>query len=204
MIKNIIFDLSGVLLKYDIPKFLTSIGIRQEEQEIYQKLIWNSEEWLQGDRGEITYEEIISSLANRYPEYNQIRYILEHKDNDILLSAMTESIDCIKELKDKGYKIYFLSNVNAWDIAYNIKRFDFFKLADGTLYSCDIKTIKPEKECFYALLDKYNLKLEESIFIDDTKANVEAANEIGLKSILFDNITNVKAKINQILSCQKN
>lgn len=200
MIKNIIFDLSGVLLKYDIAKFLTSIGIEEKEQNLYKKIIWSSEEWNKGDAGKISYTKIIESLCNRYPEYNKIRYILENKDNDILLSEITETTDFIKELKAKGYKIYFLSNVNKWDIEYNINRFDFFKLADGTVYSCDVKCVKPEKECYEALLNKYNLNREECIFIDDTKINVDAANNLGIKSILFDNIEKVREKVNVIIN----
>ena len=68
------------------------------------------------------------------------------------------------------------------------------------LNDCDIKYLKPDKECYYALLNKYNLKAEECIFIDDTKVNVESANEIGIKGILFDNIDNVKKKVEEELN----
>ena len=200
MIKNIIFDLGGVVLKYDIRNYLTSIGIDESEQEIYKKLIWSSEEWQKGDSGTITYEELIERLSNKYPMDTKIRYILENKNNNILLSEMSESVEYIKALKNRSYKIYFLSNISKWDIEYNIKRFEFFKLQDGAIYSCDIKYLKPDKECYYALLNKYNLKAEECIFIDDTKVNVESANEIGIKGILFDNIDNVKKKVEKELN----
>lgn len=200
MIKNIILDLGCVLLKYDINAYLTSIGIPEEEHTTYKKLIWASEEWQKGDSGTITYEEIIERLCNKYPLDTKIKYILENKNNDILLSEMSESVDYIKDLKRRGYKIYFLSNISKWDIEYNIKHFDFFKLQDGAIYSCDIKYIKPAKECYYALLHKYNLKAEECIFIDDTKVNVESANEIGIKGILFNNIENVKKKVEEELN----
>lgn len=200
MIKNIIFDLGGVVLKYDIKSYLTFIDIPKEEQEIYKKLIWASEEWQKGDSGNITYEEIIENLCNKYPTDEKIRYILENKNNDILLSEITESVEYIKDLKNRGYKIYFLSNVSKWDIEYNIKRFEFFKLQDGSVYSCDIKCIKPDKDCYYSLLNKYNLKAEECIFIDDIKANIEAANKIGINGILFDTISNVKEKVEKIIN----
>ena len=200
MIKNIILDLGCVLLKYDINYYLASIDIPEEEHATYKKLIWASEEWQTGDSGTITYEEIIERLCNKYPLDAKIKYILENKNNDILLSEMPESIDYIKDLKRRGYKIYFLSNISKWDKEYNIKRFDFFKLQDGAIYSCDINYIKPAKEYYYALLDKYNLKAEECIFIDDTKVNVESANEIGIKGILFDNIDNVKKKVEEELN----
>ena len=80
MIKNIIFDLGGVVLKYDIRNYLTSIGIDESEQEIYKKLIWSSEEWQKGDSGTITYEELIERLSNKYPMDTKIRYILENKN----------------------------------------------------------------------------------------------------------------------------
>lgn len=202
MIKNIIFDLSGVLLKYDIKKYLTSINIAEDEQEIYKKLIWGSEEWLKGDAGKMSYEEITDSLCRKYPKHEKMRYILENKNNDLLLSEIKESTKYVKELKDRGYKIYILSNVCKEDIEYNINRFDFFKLADGAVYSCDVLSIKPDKECFYALLKKYNLNKEECIFIDDTKENIEASNKLGIKSVLFDTIDSVKEKVEELLNCR--
>lgn len=200
MIKNIIFDLSGVVLKYDIKKYLTSIGIDVKDQDTYKKIIWSSKEWNDSDAGKITYEEIVESLSSRYPEYNKIRYILENKNNDILLSDNKETINYIQELKERGFKIYFLSNINKWDIEYNINRFDFFKFADGAIYSCDVKYVKPEKECYLALINKYNLKVEECIFIDDTKINIDSARELGIKSILFDDLENVKKQVDKIIN----
>ncbi len=199
MIKNIIFDLSGVLLDYDISKYFASIGLTEQDAKIYKPLIWGSNEWLLGDKNLITYNELINSLVKKYPKHTKMRYILENKNNDILLSDKKETVAFVKELKEKGFKIYFLSNVWKCDIDYNINRFEFFKLADGAVYSCDVESMKPEKECYLALLNKYNLKPEECIFIDDIKENVEAANKLGIKGILFDNVENVRKSVNDII-----
>jgi len=199
MIKNIIFDLSGVLLNYDINNYLTYIGLTKEEIKNYKPLIWGSKEWLQGDLGAMTYEEITNSLVIKYPKYKKIRYIMENKNNDLLLSEKEDTIKYLKELKEKGFKIYFLSNVSAWDLEYNMNKSNFFKLADGAVYSCDIKAIKPAKECYLSLLNKYNLVPEECIFIDDTKENIEAAKKLGIIGIHFDSLDRVKEKVNDII-----
>jgi len=199
MIKNVVFDLGGVLLDYHVSHYLTHIGLSEEEIKQYKPLIWQSEEWQEGDAGLLSYEEVTDKLCHKYPEYPKMRYILENKDNDLLLSANNENINYVKELKDKGFKIYFLSNVSKWDLEYDKNKFDLFELADGAIYSCDIFRVKPSIDCYQALFNQYHLVPQECIFIDDNLANVEAANSLGVHGILYSCLEDTKAKIEELI-----
>lgn len=204
MIKNIIFDLAGVLLEFNVSKFLKSNCVKDDKISLFKNLIFGSNEWIKGDKGELTYSEIIDSICENNPNYsNELRYILEHKDLNILISENKLVTDYLKELKNKGYKIFILSNVTKDDINEHQKRFDFFKLIDGAVYSAEIGYIKPDKECYEILLEKYNLKPNECIFIDDMITNVEAANKIGINGVLFNNLEDVKEKIESIINSEK-
>ena len=90
----------------------------------------------------------------------------------------------MKWLKENGYKIYLLSNTS-----YNYTKFfkeipgsEYF---DGKVVSCELKMIKPELGIYNHLLDKYSLKAEETVFIDNSHSNVEAAMCLGIKGIVF-------------------
>lgn len=200
MIKNIIFDLGGVLLDFKPEVYLKSIGLSNEEAKLFVKLIWGSSEWSKSDRGQISYEKIIDGVSSNNPKYaDKLRYALENKDNSLILSENFEACEYFKELKLKGFKLYFLSNVNPYDLKYDKENFEIFKLIDGGVYSSEIGYIKPEKECYEELLNKYNLIPEESIFIDDILENVEASKNLNIHSVHFKTLEQVKLDVEKII-----
>ena len=100
----------------------------------------------------------------------------------------------------RGFKVYFLSNVNSIDLKYDKEAFEIFKFIDGAVYSAEVRCAKPEKECYEALLNKYNLVPEECIFIDDNLANIEMAKKLKINSVLFDNLERVKNEVENIIN----
>ena len=69
MIKNIIFDLGGVLLDFKPENYLKHIGVNEEEAKLFKKLIWGSEVWFKGDRGDMNYEQLTDSICEHNPKY---------------------------------------------------------------------------------------------------------------------------------------
>lgn len=200
MIKNIVFDLGGVLLKFNPQNFLNHLGYNEEESNILIQMIWASDTWYRGDRGDFSYEEVIDRICSDNPQYSdKIRYILENKDNSYILSENVKMVEYLRELKDRGYKIYILSNVNLVDLKYISETFEFIKDADGGVYSTEIHYAKPEKECYEVLFKKYNIKENESVFIDDRQDNIDMANSLGINCILCDNFENVKNRVEKII-----
>lgn len=200
MIKNIIFDLGGVLIDLKPENYLKHIGLDEEEIPLFKKLIWGSKEWAKTDTGDLNYTQFTDIICENNPAYaKKLRYVLENKDNSFILSEIPENCVYFRELKNRGFKVYFLSNVNEVDLKYDMENFSIFKLVDGAVYSSEVHCAKPEKRCYEILLQKYNLIPEECIFIDDNLVNVEVANSIGLKSIYFNNLEETKQKIENII-----
>jgi HAD superfamily hydrolase (TIGR01509 family) len=75
------------------------------------------------------------------------------------------------------------------------KRYDSFQYFDGGIISCKEKLMKPEKEIYDKLIEKYKINPKESIFIDDTKVNVESAKKLGFEAILFTNSKDLKIEL---------
>ena len=109
-----------------------------------------------------------------------------------MLPPKQEVIEYYKSLKRKGYKIFLCSNITKDTYNYVKDNFEIIQIADGGVFSCFENISKPNSEIYYRLIEKYNLEIEKSILIDDTKRNVMSANDIGLRGILFNNIEDIK------------
>lgn len=127
---------------------------------------------------------MIDGAIKRYPEYSDAFTFF--KDN--YLEEITGEIEgmhvLLKKLKQSGFKLYGLTNWS--DTIYRVmEKFDIFRLLDGVVISCEEHFIKPEKEIYLRLCDKYSLKPSECLFTDDRMVNVLGAKAIGMEAVLF-------------------
>ncbi|MEG3042662.1 MAG: HAD family phosphatase [Clostridium sp.] len=184
MIKNVIFDIGNVLLRFNPMEYLrTKIANEEKVQEVYKK-IFLSEEWLMLDRGIITEIEAVDRLCSRHKEDAELINIAMDNWYE-LLKPIEETVNGLEELNNRGYKLYYLSNFHDMAFKEINKTHGFFKLFHGGVVSYEEKLLKPEKEIYERLVERYKIIPKESIFIDDTKLNVEAAKRLGFKTIHF-------------------
>ena len=178
--KNIVFDLGGVVFARDPRKF--------EPEFIkffsYIMLPQIPRFWEEYDRGVVSYERVVSDLA----EYNSCDR--ELADKNLRRSILTqEEIPATKaliaELKAAGYKLYVLSNMSLEFIEF-LRKTDVYKYFDGEVVSCEEHVVKPDAEIYKRLVDMYSLNEGETMFIDDRKENVEAARNQGWEGFNFN------------------
>ena len=101
-IKNIIFDLGGVLLDFNPKNYLIHCNLNDDEIELFTKMIWGSDEWKKCDRGDINFKEMIEEICINNPTYSKkIQYVLENYNNNLILSEMPNSYEFVKRLKNK-------------------------------------------------------------------------------------------------------
>lgn len=178
--KNIVFDLGGVVFARDPRKF--------EPEFIkffsYIMLPQMPRFWEEYDRGVVSYEQVVSDLA----EYNSCDR--ELADKNLRRSILTqEEIPATKaliaELKAAGYKLYVLSNMSLEFIEF-LRKTDVYKYFDGEVVSCEEHVVKPDAEIYKRLVDRYSLNEGETMFVDDRKENVEAARNQGWEGFNFN------------------
>ncbi|MDD3940546.1 MAG: HAD family phosphatase [Candidatus Pacebacteria bacterium] len=200
-IKNIIFDFGGVLLDWNPKYFYRTFFWDEKEMEHFLSNVcteeWNAEQ----DRGR-SFSEGVKLLQFQHPEYREAIQLYSDKWEDMLKSELPEGVNLLHELKNQGYCIYGLTNWSAETIQIVYHKYNFFKLFDGIVVSGEEKLIKPDIRIYHVLLDRYGLKATESVFFDDNVSNVRAAKELGIKAILFDNISNVRKQLSDILTFQ--
>ena len=179
-IKNIVFDLGGVVFARDPRKF--------EPEFIkffsYIMLPEMPHFWEEYDRGVSTYEQVLSDLA----EYNSCDR--ELADRNLKRSILTqEEIPAtkalIEDLKLAQYKLYVLSNMSLEFIEFLRKR-DVYKYFDGEVVSCEEHIVKPDAEIYRCLTSRYGLDVAETLFIDDRQQNVDAARNEGWQGFKFN------------------
>ena len=194
IIKNIIFDMGGVLIDYNPEKTLYSLFDR-ETADIALKEIFRNPLWAEKDRGTVTPDDILDRARDKIPTRDYDRIAQMTYNLYPYMTPFTETEEIVKKLKANGYRIFLLSNASI-DFHTERRNIPALKIFDGCLISADYQIIKPEPGIYLKLLSKYNLKPEECFFIDDVAANCEAAERAGIRSYnhtLYDFDSLIKA-----------
>ncbi len=184
MIRNVVFDLGGVLLEFEPGRYLEGIFVDGAKSRRILETVFQSELWVELDRGTATAGEVSAILCRRHPALRRDIELAFSRWESILV-PIAGTVSILEELGRAGFPLYALSNFPSSAFEKVYRRYPFFKLFDGLVISSKIKRIKPEPEIYRYLLDKYNLKAGETLFIDDRPANLAPAQELGFKTVHF-------------------
>lgn len=180
MIKNIVFDLGNVLIKYDPMEFILK-NIKSENRKQFYDIIFQGEEWKKLDRGVLSYDEAVEFFSQKIPEERENIVKLFENDVQDVLFPIEKNIELVKKLKEKGYKLYILSNFHEKAFYKMKEKCEFEKIFHGYIVSFENHLLKPEKEIYEVLLKRFELVPEETLFIDDIKENIDGAIGVGIQ-----------------------
>ena len=184
-INTIIFDIGDVLVSSNLKDYL--LNDPEIPDEIVDELIslWildkdDIDESLDLD----TYRDI--SVKRLGPDFSKYIPAL-FRNNVDCVNAFDYTIPLIKDLKKKGYKVYYLSNWSAWthDLLQEAGKFDFISFMDGGIFSHEVGCRKPDPEIYDIFIKKYKINPETSIFFDDKEKNIKAAKNFGIRGVQF-------------------
>lgn len=195
MIKNIIFDIGNVILKFNVKEVLNRFTDNEDEKNFILENIIESPEWLKNgliDTGYISRDDAISIVQDRTNHKKDFLIEKFWKTYNDYAEIDNIMLNIIKELKNKNYKIYLLSNINPYTHKF-VDKSELLELVDGYVFSYKEHMIKPFESIYKTLINRYSLNQSESLFIDDNQRNIDTGNKIGFisKKVEPDNIDSV-------------
>lgn len=198
MIRNVIFDMGQVLIHFSPELFIERLGITGEDRKILLREVFSCVEWVQLDHGTITEAEAVESICRRVPSHlHPAVEELVFRWWDRPLNPVQGMKELVAEIKEAGCRIYLLSNANIQQIMYH-DRIPGTEYFDGRIVSAECGLLKPQREIYQLLLDKYDLRAEECLFIDDSSLNVEGAYCVGMRGIVFhDDVPRLRRELRE-------
>lgn len=204
MIKNIIFDLGGVLIKYDPWEYISTLGYEEKRAREFYEVIFYDVFWRDMDLGKYPeYAPVIDEIIERHKDFEEeIRHFFQDGWMQIY-RLIKETEEYYYELQAAGYPIYILSNFSAEGFAYVEEQFSFISKAKGRIISSHVHKVKPDPDIYKMLLEKYNLVPEETVFFDDFIQNVNAARELGIQAIHFTSLEDARKEFAELVEREK-
>ena len=184
MIRNLIFDIGNVLTDFRWKEFLQDKGFDEEMISRIAAASVQNPLWCEFDRGTLSEEEMMQAFVKEAPELEKELH-LAYDDIHGMVTPRAYAIPWLQELKSKGYGVYYLSNFSKKAEVECSECLSFLPYMDGGILSYKEQLIKPDPAIYTLLLERYGLVAEESVFLDDTLANVEAARKLGIYGIWF-------------------
>ena len=198
MIKNVIFDCSDTLVHFELNKVTAEwVGGDADEAARIHSLTYGHPAFARYCMGTLDYGSAKKTVLADIDEKDReicARHMEERADHYKTIDGIPE---LLQALKNGGYKLYILSDFPRYfEKLYN--RFDYFKLFDGTCVSYEAHSGKTDGMIFTVIIDRFDLKPDECVFIDDTSRNVKMAGTYGMKGICFKNTADTTKKLKEL------
>jgi 2-haloacid dehalogenase len=181
---TVVFDVGNVLLRWDPMTLYRKIFATSVEAEWFLANICTMDWNLEQDRGR-SWSDAVALLTQLHPEWSAQISAYDTRWTEMLSGAIEGSVAILTALKDRGDKVYAITNFSSekWDIANEM--FPFLSLFDGTVVSAHEGLLKPDLAIYQRLLDRYALPASDLLFVDDSFKNVVAARSIGMHAHHF-------------------
>lgn len=205
VIKNIVFDLGGVIMTLDPAEALRrfkALGLSDAER--YLDAYTQSGIFGNLEEGKITAEDFsskLSSLTGHELTFDECRHAWLGYRKDV----PQRNLDLLKELRAKGYRLILLSNTNPfmmdWALSseFDGKGSSLNDYFDALYLSYRLGIMKPAPDFFRQVLDNENILPEETLFVDDGPRNVEAAGKLGFITMCPDNGSDWTGELRSLL-----
>ena len=193
-----LFDLGGVFFDWDPNHFYKDVFQNKKDKDYFLKYICNDDWNAKQDKGRLI-KDGENELIVKHPHYEKEIKMYYKNHRKMFRGIFKKSIEVLSLLKQKKYNCYVLSNWS-WETFENLENeYTFLNLFDGLLISGKEKLIKPDEKIYLLAIKRFNLNAHETVFIDDKIENIEAAKNLGFKTIHLDNPELITKKINQFI-----
>lgn len=184
MIKNVVFDLGGVLIDWNPRHLYRKVFTDEEEMERFLADICTYKWNLVQDGGKL-FSEATAELTAKFPEHTANIALYYGRWTEMMGGEIKETLAVFNDLKAAGMPLYALTNWSHEAFPWAYEKYDFMKQFDGIVVSGFEKVMKPDHRIYYLLMERYRINPAESVYIDDNRPNVDAAAALGFHGIHF-------------------
>jgi 2-haloacid dehalogenase len=195
-IDAVIFDLGGVLLDWN-PRYLYRKMFDDEAaMERFLREVCTMEWHEANDRG-VPFEVTCAQLAAEHPEHAEHIWAWGTRTEEMVGGPIEGTVEILRELTRDGspLRVFALTNMEAHTYPARRERYEFLRWFEGTVVSSQEGTIKPDARIFRVLLERYGLRAESTLMIDDSARNIEAARALGMATVLFSSPEALRAEL---------
>jgi len=181
---NIVFDLGMVLIEWDPRHVYRKVFKSQVDMEWFLTHVCHPEWNLEQDKGR-SFDDGVAEATARHPKHAAEIAMYRDRWMEMVPGAIMGSVDILEALHKKGAALYAITNWNGDTFRATRPRFAFLNHFRDIVVSGDERLLKPEPDIFHLLARRNGIKLEDSIFIDDSLKNVKGAEAVGMKTHHF-------------------
>ena len=195
MIKNIIFDLGGVLIDWN-PDYLYRKIITDEEKRKEFLSTVCTPDWNEMQDAGRTIQRANEILVEKFPDFKTEILAFYGRWEEMLGGVFDDTVDVLNILIEKDeHQIYALTNWSAETFPIAWDRYEFLKLFKDILVSGRVKLKKPDPKIYQLAIERFEVIPEETVFIDDNERNIRAAEKEGIKGIVYRSTADLKAQL---------
>ena len=198
-IKNVIFDLGGVLIDWNPEYVYLDVfnGDREKMKWFFDEIC--TMDWNENQDAGYPLQQATEERVKLFPEYEEWIRIYYGRWEEMLGKQIDGTVTILKQLIDNpNYKVVALTNWSAETFPIALERFDFLHWFEGIVVSGTEKMRKPFNEIYELTLNRFNIEASQSLFIDDNAKNIEAAKKMGIITIRFNNPTQLKSELKSL------
>lgn len=195
---NFIFDIGNVLVDFKprvyLEKLFPNDFVLREKMRV---LVFEGPEWQAFDMGTLSHAQgtrkmILKDLSHERAIIETMGRVLE------MLTPILPTMELLPVIRDKGHRLFFLSNYHKELCPYLFQTYPCFSLFEGGVFSCDVHELKPDPAIYHTLMNKYRLKPEDCVFFDDLEVNTRGAQAVGIRGVPFQDASDVERILNEL------
>ena len=198
-IKNVIFDLGGVLIDWN-PEYVyleVFSGDREKMKWFFDEIC--TMDWNENQDAGYPLQQATEERVKLFPEYEEWIRTYYSRWEEMLGKQIDGTVTILKQLIDNpNYKVVALTNWSAETFPIALERFNFLHWFEGIVVSGTEKMRKPFNEIYELTLNRFKIEASQSLFIDDNDRNIEAAKKMGINTIRFNNPTQLKSELKSL------
>jgi putative hydrolase of the HAD superfamily len=182
---NVVFDLGGVVVAYDLAALLDDLYADSPTHQAVRTALIEHRDWISLDRGTLSEADAVERAAARSGvAAAEFARFLERMS--VAWTPVPGTVELLHRLRADGHALFCLSNMHPASLAFLERTFDFWPLFTGVVISCRVGLCKPEPSIFQHVLERHALVPSETVFVDDVDVNLSAARALGIRTVKFE------------------